>query len=87
MARPKFVGTPKSVVLYRTESGWRWMIVDEKGGMLDGGLRDLPPEAQPEEAQAQFLATLSAVEELEWTATWTAADRPGWWTGELSTAL
>jgi hypothetical protein len=91
MARPTFVGEPTSAVLYRTPRLWRYAIVDHRGGILDGGLPGLPPDATPDEAKAQFLANLSEAEATEWAADWTASEEPpdptstsrDWWNADL----
>jgi hypothetical protein len=70
-------------VLYRTELRWRWAIVDERGSLLDGGLRATPPDAPVEDAQAEFVRNLSEAEEAPWAADWRPGDQPDWWVAEL----
>ena len=74
---------PKSVVLYRTPEKWRWMATDAKGGMLDGGLKETPPDAPVEEAQAELLSTLSWLGETPLEADWRPADQPDCWHGDV----
>ena len=73
-------------MLYRTPAKWRWMVVDDKGGMLDGALPHTPSSAGVEEAQQEFLANLAKAEGSTWTAVWEPADKPDWWNGELESS-
>lgn len=59
------------------------MIVDIRGGMLDGALPGTPPEASEKIAQAEFVRNLSEMEEVAWTAVWSACDDPDWWEADL----
>jgi hypothetical protein len=86
MARPARFGRPVSVVLYRTPERWRWMQVDDKGGMLDGALPDTPATSDAAAAQAEFIRRLSQAEGEPWTAEWREGEQPDWWQADLRVA-
>ncbi|MFB9388469.1 hypothetical protein ACFPM3_05855 [Streptomyces coeruleoprunus] len=49
---------PKAIVLCATPRGWRHSVLTVEGGMVCGGLSDVPPDAGPEEARAAAAAML-----------------------------
>ncbi|MFE0772624.1 hypothetical protein [Streptomyces sp. NPDC058861] len=78
------LGTPKTFVLYRTPDAWRCAVYFS-GGIVDGHLAE--PSADSESGEAQTAARAKA-EELagrSLTISWEAGDKPGWWTGTITT--
>ncbi|MEU1232205.1 hypothetical protein [Streptomyces sp. NPDC005828] len=49
--RPPFP-LPKALILLSRSDGWRYSLIDVKGGMACGALSDVPGDADPREARA-----------------------------------
>ena len=73
----------RTLVVYRTERGWRFAIYNE-AGILDGGLPDVPTDASPELAQADLLRKVEEESERTYVASW-SSDKPDWWYADLTT--
>jgi hypothetical protein len=56
--KPWYRGRPVSVVLYETPEGWRWATTTEKGGIVDGWLRE--PGLSETRAQHLMIDSLQA---------------------------
>ncbi|WP_225725279.1 MULTISPECIES: hypothetical protein [unclassified Nocardia] len=80
-------GTPTSFVLYRTPGGWRHATyLRDPASILDGYLRDIPPTAAVEEAQAELHRRAELAHERKFHVRWEPADKPDWWTAEVTDA-
>ena len=80
----RFVG----VVLSRRDDSWRYALMVEGGGILDGGIADLSPEAPAEHAQARLEEIVTGLgrdfQGRDLIIEWSPSDTPGWWQGEVA---
>ena len=78
-----FPGYPTSVVLYRTPGGWRFAVTTEKRAIIDGHLRDLAVDCDPDVAQRELSRMLEDANGTRLSVTWREADKPDWWIGAI----
>lgn len=85
--RPPF-GMPTGILLRATEKGWRHSVFVEGGGILCGGIADVPIDAASVEAQEAAAAVVVRMArefhatdvEVSWDAPW----EPWSWTGQVT---
>jgi hypothetical protein len=81
------LGTPTSLVLYRTPGGWRYAVhFTGLADIADGTLAGPPHSSEPDIAQA---ATVQKAEELthrRLDVLRHAPGQPNWWTGTVTVA-
>ncbi|MFE4977681.1 hypothetical protein ACFRAR_36930 [Kitasatospora sp. NPDC056651] len=81
------IGTPKTLVLYRTPDRWRFAVYFEApGGIADGFLDRPAPTCEPEPAQAALHLRAEELTHRELEVSWQPTDRPDWWTGVVTKA-
>ncbi|GAA3081483.1 hypothetical protein GCM10020000_79230 [Streptomyces olivoverticillatus] len=80
-------GLPKDIVLLPTPSGWRHSISTVDGGLVCGRLRELPADADAEQAMSVAAAMLMQLgREFHATAldvTWEPTQQSGSWCGRI----
>ncbi|MFF5715849.1 hypothetical protein [Streptomyces buecherae] len=85
------IGTPTSLVLYRTLDGWRYALYfAEPSGVADGALHDLVsapgPASEPGIAQAACHRKAEELTRRHLAVSWRASDQPDTWTGTVTSA-
>lgn len=83
------IGTPTSLVLYRTLDGWRYALYfAEPSGVADGALREPAPgpTSEPGIAQAACHRKAEELTRRRLEVSWRASDLPGAWTGTVTSA-
>lgn len=81
------LGTPTSLVLYRTPDGWRCAVhFTGPGGIADGALAGPPPSSEPDIAQAALVQKAEELTHRRLDVLWHAPDQPDWWTGTVTVA-
>ncbi|MFE2866290.1 hypothetical protein [Embleya sp. NPDC059259] len=80
------LGTPATLMLYRTPERWRYAIYFAPGGVACGGLDDPPPSSNPGGAQVAVHRGAEEFTHRELEVTWNEADEPDRWTGVVTNA-
>ncbi|MET8451950.1 hypothetical protein [Streptomyces sp. NPDC005209] len=81
------LGTPTTLVLYRTADRWRYAVYfTEPAGITDGALADPVSSSEPSTAQAALLRTTEELTRRQLGVLWRESDRPDWWTGTVTGA-
>ena len=78
--KPWYPGRATCVVLYPAGDRWRFAIVPQKGGFIDGRLPALG--MSPDEAKTVMLDHLAETDEVKIDGEWRSA-KPGWWEADL----
>ena len=79
------LGTPKTLVLYRTPKRWRFAVYFEApGGTADGALDRPEPSCEPETAQAALHRRAEELTHRKLDVSWQPADQPDWWTAVVT---
>ncbi|WP_189282321.1 hypothetical protein [Streptomyces atratus] len=72
------LGTPTSLVLYRTPDGWRYTVhFTGPAGIADGALAGPPPSSEPDIAQAALVQKAEELTHRRLGVLWHAPDHPG----------
>ncbi len=77
-------GAPQFFILYRTPDVWRYAIYFS-GAVVDGCLAPHSTGSEPGEARNAAHAKAEDVAGRPLTISREADDRPGWWTGTITT--
>ncbi|MCX4918923.1 hypothetical protein [Streptomyces sp. NBC_00687] len=81
------LGTPTTLVLYRTPDNWRYAIYfTGPPGVADGALADPPSPSEPDVAQAALLHKAEELTRRQLEVLWRASDQPDSWTGSVASA-
>ncbi|MCF3133816.1 hypothetical protein [Streptomyces olivochromogenes] len=81
------LGTPTTLVLYRTADRWRYAVYfTEPAGVADGALTDPASSSEPGTAQAALLRTAEELTHRQLGVLWRESDQPDWWTGTVTSA-
>ncbi|MEU3727161.1 hypothetical protein [Streptomyces sp. NPDC031705] len=81
------LGTPTTIVLYRTPDRWRYAVYFAgPGGVADGALGAPSPSCEPGAAQAAAVRKAEELGRRRLEVRWHAAHEPGWWTGTVTDA-
>jgi hypothetical protein len=81
------LGTPASLVLYRTADGWRYAVCfTGPAGIADGALAGPAPSSEPGIAQAALVQQAEELTHRRLDVLWHAPDQPDWWTGTVTFA-
>ncbi|MER7511769.1 hypothetical protein ABTX82_25930 [Streptomyces lavendulae] len=81
------IGTPKTLVLYRTPERWRYAVYFEAPvGFADGYLAHPAPTSGPGTAQSALHRRAEELTHRELEVCWQPADQPDCWTGAVTKA-
>ncbi|WP_405989015.1 hypothetical protein [Streptomyces sp. NBC_00986] len=81
------IGTPTTLVLYRTVDGWRYAICfTQPSGVADGALNDPAPSSEPGNAQAACHKKAEEFTHRRLEVLWRESDQPDGWTGTVTSA-
>ncbi|MFJ4012896.1 hypothetical protein [Streptomyces sp. NPDC090026] len=81
------IGTPTTLVLYRTVDKWRYTIYfTDPSGIADGALNDPAPTSEPDPAQTACRQKAEELTHRRLEVSWREADQPDWWTGAVASA-
>ncbi|WP_030694365.1 hypothetical protein [Streptomyces globisporus] len=81
------IGTPTTLVLYRTVDRWRYAIYfTEPSGIADGALNDPVSSSEPGIAQAACRQKAEELMHRRLEVLWCESDQPDWWTGTITSA-
>ncbi|MFE7529512.1 hypothetical protein ACFU7Y_27880 [Kitasatospora sp. NPDC057542] len=79
------LGTPKTLVLFRTPDQWRYAVhFEAPGGFADGFLDRPAPSCDAELAQAALRLKAEEITHRELEVSWQSTDQPDWWTGIIT---
>ncbi|MFE4361019.1 hypothetical protein [Kitasatospora sp. NPDC056800] len=79
------LGTPATLVLYRTPNRWRYAVYfTGPGGIADGGLDEPAPSCEPVIAQTAMHRKAEELTHRTLEVTWQEADQDGCWTGVIT---
>ncbi|GAA2157055.1 hypothetical protein GCM10009760_58750 [Kitasatospora kazusensis] len=79
------IGTPTTLVLYRTPDRWRFAVYfTDPRGVADGGLDHPVPSCEPEIAQAALHRRAEELTHRKLDVAWQEAGQPGCWTGAVT---
>ena len=79
------LGRPSAVVLFRTPLKWRYAVYfTDPGGVLDGGLNDVPADSAPSPAQTAMHDWIEDTFHRSFAVAWADTDKPDWWTGTVT---
>lgn len=80
-------GPPRSVTIYPTQDGWRFVMAMEKGSVLSGRYAELSATASAEEArlvaERKIQSTGRELFDLSLSVEWRSGHKPGWWDGTV----
>jgi hypothetical protein len=81
------IGTPTTLVLYRTADRWRYAIYfTEPWGVADGALNDPVSSSEPGIAQAACHHKAEELTHRRLEVLWRESDQPDGWTGTVTSA-
>lgn len=81
------LGTPATLVLYRTPDNWRYAVYfTGPAGVTDGALADPPSSSGPDVAQAALLHKAEEFTRRQLEVLWRESDQPDWWIGSVASA-
>ncbi|MFF2998184.1 hypothetical protein ACFVTC_27080 [Streptomyces sp. NPDC057950] len=79
------IGTPTSLVLYRTVERWRYALYfTEPSGVADGALDDPASSSAPGAAQDACRQKAEEFTHRRLEVLWCESDQPDWWTGTVT---
>ncbi|QMU70630.1 hypothetical protein [Streptacidiphilus sp. P02-A3a] len=81
------IGTPTTLVLYRTVDRWRYAIdFTSPSGIADGALNDPAPTCEPGTAQTACRHKAEELTHRLLEVHWRESDQPDWWAGTVTSA-
>jgi hypothetical protein len=81
------IGTPTTLVLYRTVVRWRYAVYfNEPSGIADGALNDPASSSAPGIAQAACHQKAEELTRRRLEILWRESDQPDGWTGTVTSA-
>ncbi|WP_432089548.1 hypothetical protein [Streptomyces sp. bgisy095] len=81
------IGTPTTLVLYRTVDRWRYAICfAEPSGVADGALSDRVSSSEPGIAQAACRQKAEELTHRHLEVLWRESGQPDGWTGTITSA-
>jgi hypothetical protein len=76
------LGTPTTLVLYRTPGKWRYAVYfTGPAGVADGALADPPSSSEPDLAQTALLQKAEELTHRQLEVLWSESDQPDCWAG------